>query len=321
MAKTVSTAAFRGTECDISLNTIIKVIMDFYNFEDAKYLPSEQITMHKQGTWELTFIVTGSGVRTIGDTYSEFSAGDLVLIPPRIPHIWNFDTDRTDEDGKVNNLTLTFPTELFDRCLSAFPDFTERFEHMKSLTKAISFDPRTDSKIAETMLKMRDEKPEDLLPYVLYLILHIEKNIHTAKVAGSVPETGRVADRINKVRRYTETNYTKPITIDSVAQHIGMNRSSFCTFFKKTTGQTYITYLNKLRVDRATTLLREGNFSIEEVGSMVGFNEESYFIRCFRSTRGMSPKDYVEGLMPKRQLMKRRILKSKHVRKRKKVVK
>ena len=88
-----------------------------------------------------------------------------------------------------------------------------------------------------------------------------------------------------------------------LADHVGMNRSSFCTFFKKATGQTYITYLNKLRVDRACYLLRQGSFNITEVCYMVGFNDVPYFNRCFKNNRGMSPKEYAEGLLTKRQIV------------------
>lgn len=122
----------------------------------------------------------------------------------------------------------------------------------------------------------------------------------------SVAWTDRTYDRINKVKEFSQSNYARAITIDMIANHVGMNRSSFCTFFKKATGQTYITYLNKLRVDRACYLLREGKFSITEVCYMVGFNDVPYFNRCFKNNRGMSPKDYADGVITQRQVIKPR---------------
>lgn len=108
------------------------------------------------------------------------------------------------------------------------------------------------------------------------------------------------------MKEFSQSNYARAITIDMIANHVGMNRSSFCTFFKKATGQTYITYLNKLRVDRACYLLREGKFSITEVCYMVGFNDVPYFNRCFKNNRGMSPKDYADGVITQRQVIKPR---------------
>ena len=281
--------------------------MDLYKFDDARYLPSEQYPLHKQDTWELTYIVKGRGKRTMGDSVMEFSDGDLVFIPPHIPHFWDFDAGYTDDEGLVHNLTLTFRTELLDRWSSAFPEFTERLEHLKTISSGVSFDPETDSVIADLMLKACKEKASELLPFVMRLILKIEENATSTFVVGRASETDRASERLSKVRLFTTNNYARTITIDMVAEHVGMNRSSFCTFFKKTTGQTYITYLNKLRVDRACNLLRQNNFSVTEVCYMVGFNDVPYFNRCFKNNRGMSPKEYAEGVMTKRQ-----ILKSKH---------
>ena len=101
-------------------------------------------------------------------------------------------------------------------------------------------------------------------------------------------------------------NYASSITIDMIANHVGMNRSSFCTFFKKATGQTYITYLNKLRVARACSLLRDGKLSITDVCYMVGFNDVPYFNRSFKNNRGMSPKEYADGVITQRQVIKSR---------------
>ena len=224
--------------------------MDLYKFDDAHYLPSEQYPLHKQDTWELTYIVKGKGKRTIGDSVMEFGDGDLVFIPPHIPHFWDFDKDYTDDKGMVNHIALSFRTELLDRWSSAFPEFTERIEHLKTVSSGTSFDPATDAVIADCILKMREEKPSEYLPFVMRLILKIEENIDSTFVVGRASETDRASERLNKVRLFTTNNYARTITIDMVADHVGMNRSSFCTFFKKTTGQTYITYLNKLRVAR-----------------------------------------------------------------------
>lgn len=278
--------------------------MDLYKFDDAQYLPSEQYPLHKQSSWEITYIVKGKGKRTMGDSVMEFGDGDLVFIPPHIPHFWDFDKNHTNDKGMVNNITISFRTELLDRWASAFPEFTERIEHLKTVSSGISFNPAADAVIAECILNMREEKPDELLPFVMHLILKIEENIDASFVVGRASETDRTSERLNKVRLFTTNNFAKAITIDMVAAHVGMNRSSFCTFFKKATGQTYITYLNKLRVDRASNLLRQNNLSIPEVCCMVGFNDVPYFNRCFKNNRGMSPKDYVEGVTTKRQILK-----------------
>lgn len=280
--------------------------MDLYKFEKKVINISEALPLHKQDTWEITYVVHGRGVRTLGDKQSEFVEGDIVFIPPHIPHHWEFNSKYAENNENVEYLTLSFKTEYIDRCSSAFPEITERLEELKSVAAALTFPEKEAAVLADMMTKMSNDAPSELLPYVFRLVLLLSKYCKKATVAGTYSETNRTSDRINRVKDFSQSNYARTITIDMVAEHVGMNRSSFCTFFKKATGQTYITYLNKLRVDRACYLLREGNFNITEVCYMVGFNDVPYFNRCFKNNRGMSPKEYAEGIVTQRQMMKQK---------------
>lgn len=277
--------------------------MDLYNFEYKRVKPGEGLPLHRQDTWELTYIVFGRGTRMIGDSETEFTDGNLVFIPPHIPHCWKLDENYVDTDGCIAHITLTFKTEFIDRCTSAFPELTERLEAVKSISSALSFDKDTESILCDLLYKMSREEKSELLPYMFRMLLLISKRKSTATVVGRFSETDRTSERIAKIKEFSQSNYARTITIDMIAEHVGMNRSSFCTFFKKATGQTYITYLNKLRVDRACFLLRQGNFNVTEVCYMVGFNDVPYFNRCFKNNRGMSPKEYSDGVMTQRQIL------------------
>lgn len=279
-------------------------IMNLYKFDSVSISPTDTLPLHKQDTWELTYVVHGRGIQTLGDVKSSFTDGNLAFIPPHIPHCWKFDNNYTDDMGRIEYATLSFKTEFIDRCSSAFPEVTERLEQLKSVSSVITFNQEASAVIADMMLKMRNEKMTELLPYVFRMILLLSKYENEGIVIGNFAEVDRTSERINKVKVYSQQNYAKTITIDMIASHVGMNRSSFCTFFKKATGQTYITYLNKLRVDRACTLLRDGQYSIAEICSMVGFNDVPYFNRCFKNNRGMSPKDYSDGIVTQRQVVK-----------------
>ena len=76
-------------------------IMNLYKFDSVAISPSDVISLHKQDTWELTYVVHGRGTRTLGDETSEFSDGDLAFIPPHIPHCWTYDNHYTDECGRI----------------------------------------------------------------------------------------------------------------------------------------------------------------------------------------------------------------------------
>ncbi len=277
--------------------------MDLYKFEYKRMKPSEQLPLHRQDSWELTYVVFGRGKCVLGDSEKDFAAGSLAFVPPHIPHCWKFDEDCVDEDGLIGHYTLTFKTEFIDRCVSAFPELTDRLERVKSISSVLSFDENTTKVLADFMSRMTKEEESELLPYFFRLLLLLSKREQQATVVGRFSENDRTSERIKRIKDFTQSHYARTITIDMIAEYVGMNRSSFCTFFKKATGQTYITYLNKLRVDRACYLLRQGSFNVTEVCYMVGFNDVPYFNRCFKNNRGMSPKEYAEGVLTKRQMV------------------
>lgn len=278
--------------------------MELYSYDCMRIEPSQQLPLHKQDTWELIYIVTGKGMRILGDSQTGFSEGELAFIPPNIPHQWSFDPYHLDQDGMVCYLTLTFRTEFVDRFMSTFPELTERLEALKSTTSVLSFDNETTLKIGDMLTKMQYEDNIERIPYIFRLFLLMTSDRTRPHVIGNPISRDRTTQRVNKIKEYTTSHYSRPITIDMIAEYVGMNRSSFCTFFKKATGQTYITYLNKLRVDRACFLLRQGRFTVTEVCNMVGFNDVPYFNRCFKNFRGISPKEYMEGTVTNRQIIK-----------------
>lgn len=81
----------------------------------------EQITFHQSNEWELSYIITGSGTRIIGDVMETFSKGEIILLPPNLSHGWYFDEHVHDSEGKIENITIIFPDPLLDNCANTFP--------------------------------------------------------------------------------------------------------------------------------------------------------------------------------------------------------
>lgn len=78
-----------------------------FHIDKVCTLPKHQIGMHRQDTWELTFIINGAGQRTVGHETQPFCSGEVVIIPPHIDHCWTFDEHALDTHGRVNNITVT----------------------------------------------------------------------------------------------------------------------------------------------------------------------------------------------------------------------
>ena len=81
---------------------------------------------------------------------------------------------------------------------------------------------------------------------------------------------------------YFNENYNHDINIDEYASSRGMSVSWFIRNFKKYTGQTPMQFIVSLRINNAQILLETTDYSINEISSIVGYENQLYFSRLFR---------------------------------------
>ncbi len=98
-------------------------------------------------------------------------------------------------------------------------------------------------------------------------------------------------DLIQKLLLYISNHYTTKLTLDGLASYIGLSISYMCRLFKEHVGLTIFEYINELRCERAAGLITNGVL-LDEVYSLVGFQDYNYFSRIFRSKRGVAPSFY-----------------------------
>ena len=84
----------------------------------------------------------------------------------------------------------------------------------------------------------------------------------------------------------------KDLEMDGVAKALGYSYSYFSRSFRRITGKSFKTYLNRTRVDHAAQLLCREGVSVSEVAARCGFNSVSYFIRVFRTVTGKTPHNF-----------------------------
>lgn len=97
---------------------------------------------------------------------------------------------------------------------------------------------------------------------------------------------------LDGIATHIEEIYMKDLTLDKLAGIACMNRFKFCRAFKERFGQTFISYLNNIRVKNAAELLKNLNLSITEIAYFVGYRSIVHFDRVFRTMYGISPRGY-----------------------------
>ncbi|MEN3003971.1 helix-turn-helix domain-containing protein [Dehalobacterium formicoaceticum] len=90
---------------------------------------------------------------------------------------------------------------------------------------------------------------------------------------------------------YIRQNYMN-ITLQDVAKAVSLNPSYLSNLFKKSTGQSYSEYLNKVRIEASKQFLREG-LPLAQIANNVGFADQSHFIKVFKRYEGVSPSKWL----------------------------
>lgn len=98
-------------------------------------------------------------------------------------------------------------------------------------------------------------------------------------------------ERIKRTIDYINANVTKPLTLDLIADEIGISKFHLSREFKRLTGLTIFDFIIILRLKLSRHLMREG-LSVSESAFSAGFENLSYFSRKFREVQGLLPSEY-----------------------------
>jgi len=104
---------------------------------------------------------------------------------------------------------------------------------------------------------------------------------------------------VEGIARYIEEKYREDLGRKKILDMSSMNRDKFSKVFKERFGQTFISYLQSIRVRNAAELLRNPDLSISEVAHSVGYESIAHFERLFKEKYGLSPSEYRKKLKQK----------------------
>lgn len=108
-------------------------------------------------------------------------------------------------------------------------------------------------------------------------------NLSTAKMS-----------KIDYVKRYIDQNYYKnELTLDLIADNIGISKYYMCKEFHKKYGISPGKYLREIRISNACRLLTTNdNYTLQKIAQSVGYSNDNYFGKVFKAEKGISPAKY-----------------------------
>lgn len=103
----------------------------------------------------------------------------------------------------------------------------------------------------------------------------------------------QMSDEIAKAIQFIKQNYTDNISLQIVADHVGLSFSYLSNLFKRELQISFIDYLNRYRIERAKELLSSSQLKSYDIAVQVGFSPEyTYFSKVFKKVTGLNPNEY-----------------------------
>ncbi len=112
---------------------------------------------------------------------------------------------------------------------------------------------------------------------------------------------------VRQACNYVIDNIDKKISLTEIGEVLGISKNYFCSLFKQETGENFLNYVTKIKMQRAKYLLKEKNMRIYEVGNLLGYVDTTYFTQLFKRYCDMTPQEYKKAECENYEYMEKKI--------------
>lgn len=259
--------------------------------------------MHVHEYIQIVYVLRGVLHHQLRGKRLKASRGDLFIIPRRTEHRLCA-IEGTDFEAAV----IDFMPSLVESYMKPYLDTLHPLLEQLRIDQPLSADYQpwihlgkdkqafVEQLLQDTLEEYEQRevgyKPSILLNLARLLIL-IDRHSRRAKRRTAASRAAEAeGNPIEAVKRFIYDNYSADIPLEQAAFVANMAPAYFSHQFKKETGQTYVEFLNEVRIERAMELIRRDTHTITSIGFQVGFRHLSHFIRTFKKRCGITPTEY-----------------------------
>ncbi len=254
---------------------------------------------HRHNFIEVMYVCAGSVAHLVGGREVRVQAGELLFLGRHTSH-----SIRAAGKGDIGVNLMILP-EFFDAALtmldkdSILMDFISGFLRRSDnpdqfLHFQVSQVPQIQNLVENLLISLIDRhEDENRINQLLMglLFLYLQKHTDLLK------ETAPVGYRDNLVMaalRYIDQHYPTA-SLTELAEQLHQPLPVLSKMIKQKTGANFKELLRRKRLQVAQTLLSDTSLPVSDIVTAVGYENNSYFYRCFREKNGISPGEYREA--------------------------
>ncbi|MGO2769625.1 helix-turn-helix domain-containing protein [Pseudomonas taetrolens] len=274
-------------------------LMDDHNGLSIIYrehgFPCPLVRWHFHKEYELHLIVASSGKVFVGDYIGNFHPETLFLTGPNLPHNW-ISQVADDEVVPTRDMLVNFTDELLGSASSVFTELKSLAPMLERANYGIEFRCKsTIHRAMDLMQAIAGSTGVTRLGHFL-ILLELLADCDDYQLLSGVTAVRladeQTIDRTNRAVDYIFSHYARELSLEEVAEHMGMKPTYFSRVFKQATGRSFVEFVNRLRISKSCELLVDGRKHVTDVCFESGFNNISNFNRRFQQLKGMTPSHY-----------------------------
>lgn len=147
----------------------------------------------------------------------------------------------------------------------------------------------------ETAFAMSDtyiQKAELLSDYASLAKLNIAMLIDFASHVETLSSSGSYSKHVIAAIRYINRNINQKLSLEQIANVVGISRTHLCAIFKQETGKTLLSYFTERKITEAKRILSTTDTPLEAISEYLGYSSQSHFQKVFRKYVGTTPNLY-----------------------------
>jgi AraC-like DNA-binding protein/mannose-6-phosphate isomerase-like protein (cupin superfamily) len=245
------------------------------------------VDVHWHDYYELGFVLDGQATHAVNGVERPLAPGSVFLLSPA-----DFHSIEATGPSPLVMVNAVLQPELVERTLESVRTGDPRLPWSVAELPATGYDVRR----VRAEVVRRPPGWEVLVESALTAAV-----VELARVCDYDDETVGVRGQeasahLRRAVRYVEQHFREPLTLAQVAAVAHLSPNWFSQQFRRTTGDSFQSYLKRRRLQFARALLGSTELGVTEVAHAAGFNDLSYFGRAYRRQYGVPPSQRADRL-------------------------
>lgn len=230
--------------------------------------------------FQLLYVAEGKGIfKSTHMKEVELKAGDMFLL---FPGEWH--TYFPDPDTGWESYWIGFKGKnINDRLEAGFISKDKPIYHV-GYSGAIVW-------LYKEALRIAENEPPFMQQILAGLANHLVGMMYALQRTNELSKSTERMDMMNRAKKHIRESLESNLTIQQVAEQLGMSYSNFRKQFKEHTGISPATYQQDLKLQRAKELLSTTDMSIKEIAYRLNFDSPDYFSAKFKAKTGRKPSE------------------------------